>query len=222
MSGDNPFNQDQFGHGSFTDDSFGSEANPLVAGATGPEQPVEKKRGCSTTTIVLLIVLVLLLGCCGLCGGFAGLGVFMLKKSPPYTMALAKVQNDPAVIERLGEPIEPASFLPTGEFSDAGDSGSANLNFKVKGPKGTALVNVVARKIGGQWGITTLTVVIDSPSERLQLDVSDMGGPEEAPQWNPGAAVAPEATQENDEPPPEPEEAPSANISLPEGIEIPE
>ncbi len=216
MSNDNPFGQDQFGQGSFTDEPDAAFAEAQPAPAT------EKKRGCSTTTIVLLIVFVLLLGCCGLCGGLFGVGAFILKNSPAYKMALEKVQNDPAVIEQLGEPIEPASFIPTGEFNDSGDSGSANLNFKVKGPKGTATVNVVARKIGGQWGLTSLTIVIDATNERLQLDVSDMGGPAEAPQWNPGAPAVPDADSESDQPPAEPEEAPSANISLPEGIELPE
>ncbi len=147
--------------------------------------------GCATAILAaigLAVVLVILL-CAGI---LLGVGVFGMRALPPYQTALKKVQNDPQVRERLGEPIESASWIPLGSFKVENDSGSANLTFKVSGPKGKAEVNVIARMIAGKWGLTTLTVTYPDGT-RQELDVSDTGDDEmDAPKWAPGAGAAPQ------------------------------
>ncbi|NMC21979.1 MAG: hypothetical protein GYA33_16355 [Thermogutta sp.] len=136
--------------------------------------------------IGLVVVLVILL-CAGV---ILGVGVFGMRALPPYQTALEKVQNDPRVRERLGEPIESASWIPTGSFKVENDSGSANLTFKVSGPRGKAEVNVIARMIAGKWGLTTLAVTYPDGT-RQELDVSDTGDDEmDAPKWTPRAEPA--------------------------------
>jgi len=149
--------------------------------------------GCGCVTAILavigLVVVLVILLCAGI---ILGVGVFGMRALPPYQTALKKVQNDPQVREKLGEPIESASWIPLGSFKVENDSGSANLTFKVSGPKGKAEVNVIARMIAGKWGLTTLTVTY-ADGTRQELDVSDTGDDEmDAPKWAPGASGPPQ------------------------------
>lgn len=107
------------------------------------------------------------------------------KGGEPYRIALTAVQDDAQVKQRLGEPIRSASWLPQGSINVSDDRGDANLTFRVQGPKGKATVNALARRIGGQWGLTSLTVTYPD-GEREVIDVSGAGGSElEAPRWQP-------------------------------------
>ena len=139
-------------------------------------------RGCLWLVLGALAVLVLV--CTGLCavGFFVVFGV--IKSSEPYRMALEQVQQDPQVIERLGQPIEDATLMPTGEVQVEGDQGTANLHFTVEGPQGTASVSAQARRVGGQWGLTTLAATFEN-GDRLNLDPHSDEGLDEAPRWPP-------------------------------------
>ncbi|GAB4129781.1 MAG: hypothetical protein Kow0040_06480 [Thermogutta sp.] len=175
--------------------------------------------GCGCITAILavigLVVVLAILLCAGI---FLGVGVLGMRSLSPYKTALQKVQNDPQVREKLGEPIEAASWIPMGSVKVENNSGSANLTFKVRGPKGQAEVNVIGRMIAGTWGLTTLTVTYPDGT-RQELDVSDTGNEEmDAPQWAPGggaegapagneinSAAPPDSNQKDDEPAPGPE-----------------
>ncbi|MGQ9604912.1 MAG: cytochrome c oxidase assembly factor Coa1 family protein [Thermogutta sp.] len=144
--------------------------------------------GCGCVTAVLAVIGLVVVLAILLCAGIGlGVGFFGMRALPPYRMALQKVQNAPQVREKLGEPVESASWIPMGNFTIENNSGSANLTFKVRGPKGPAEVNVIGRMIAGKWGLTTLTVTYPDGT-RQELDVSDTGDEEmDAPKWRPGA-----------------------------------
>ncbi len=110
--------------------------------------------------------------------------LFALKSSEPYQTALAGVQEDPRVIERLGQPVEEVAWPPpSGSAREQDGGGSANLVFSVKGPKGKAQVRTEARRTRGQWGTTALEVTFVD-GKRITIDVA---GGEEAPTF-----IAPE------------------------------
>jgi hypothetical protein len=129
-----------------------------------------------------LVLILLPLGCClGILGG----GLMVLKNSEPYQMALERVRTDPQVIQKLGEPVQEASWFPVGSVETNNDGGSAILNFDVAGPKGKAHVMSQSKRIGGKWGITSLEVrFADGPPISLQVEAE--AGLEEAPKWSPG------------------------------------
>lgn len=146
--------------------------------------PSQRSRSRGCLWIIGLISVLVVIGCIALC-----LGVFTLVLSmgkEPYQMAIARVTQDPEVKEKLGEPIEVASWFPQGSVSVTNDQGDANLTFQIRGPKGKASVNVVARRISGKWGLTSLDVTYPDGSRQL-IDVSGEGDTElDAPRWQPG------------------------------------
>lgn len=74
----------------------------------------------------------------------------LMRSSDVYKEALARAQAHPAVIERLGQPIEPG-FFTSGTINVENDRGDADLSIPIHGPKGEATIRVVARKDGGPW-----------------------------------------------------------------------
>ena len=118
--------------------------------------------------------------CGGCCLGIVGAIVGVLKSSEPYQMALEHVQNDPKVIEQLGEPIEESGWFPSGEVNVNNGSGRAGLYFHVAGPRGKGTVHVEARRIGGRWGLTLLEITPEG-GQRIPLRISDDDGQDQAP-----------------------------------------
>lgn len=180
---------------SYPEDS-GQPAAPSDEQAT----PARQRQGC-LRFVIFAAILVLVALC------FIIPRLVAKKGGEPYRMALTAVQDDPQVKQRLGEPIRSASWLPQGSIDVSDDWGDANLTFRVQGPKGKATVNVLARRIAGQWGLTSLTVTYPD-GQRQQIDVSESGGSElEAPRWQPGAEspAGPAAG-------PSPEESPSNTV----------
>ena len=120
--------------------------------------------------------------------GIIGAVFGVLKSSDPYKMALERVQNDPKVIEALGEPIE-AGWTVSGEVIHqmGPPAGTARLDFDVTGPKGKAHVHSEARcAYYDGWGLTKVEVTTQD-NQRIVLDVSggnDDGG--EAPPFQRG------------------------------------
>lgn len=148
------------------------------------DEPEGKEQGCGLWLLLLGIPLFLLLGCVGICAGIFGWTAYQVYNAPPYKMAMEKVINDPQVKGRLGTPVRVTSHLLSGEINEENDRGNANFGFVVEGPRGEARVHAVAQRIDGEWGLTSLTVTYPN-GERQQIDVSDTGGPPEAPRWDP-------------------------------------
>ncbi|MGQ9504637.1 MAG: cytochrome c oxidase assembly factor Coa1 family protein [Thermogutta sp.] len=143
-----------------------------------------RSRGC--LWIIVFGGILAVIGCVALC-----LGVFAFLLSmgrEPYQMAVDKVTQDANVKEKLGEPIEVASWFPQGSVNVTKDQGDANLTFQIRGPNGKASVNVVARRISGKWGLTSLDVTYPDGNRQL-IDVSGDGDAElDAPRWQPGGS----------------------------------
>jgi len=180
--------------------------------------PSQRSRSRGCLWIFVFIGVLVVIGCVALC-----LGVFALllrMGQEPYQMAVDKVTTDAQVKEKLGEPIEVASWFPQGSVNLTNDQGDANLTFQIRGPKGKASVNVVARRIAGKWGLTSLDVTYPDGS-RQPIDVTEDGDSElDAPRWQPEGEPAqpaspetgqPEATSEGPE-----ATSPSLDIKIPD------
>lgn len=135
----------------------------------------------------LWFVPTLLLGLALVCCGGPALLVFGkmkgLSSSEPCQMAIKAVQNDPQVKAALGEPITP-SMLVAGAVNISGESGEANLTFPVTGPKGTAIVLVVGKRVAGKWGLPDLRVTLPD-GKQIKIDTSNEGDLDEAPRFEP-------------------------------------
>jgi len=137
------------------------------------ETPSQKKGGISRKWIWLVVAVLAVMGfgCIG-CAGLTGAGVYgifsLLKSNPAYKEALQLVENDSRAQAMLGTPIE-AGWFVNGEVHESGPSGSAEFSIPVSGPKGSGRVDVVARKVNGEWIITLLQLVMDGSHERLLL-----------------------------------------------------
>ena len=91
-----------------------------------------------------------------------------MKSSDVYKDSLARAQNDPAVIEALGSPIDDAWYM-TGKTEVTGSSGAADLMVPISGPKGKGKLYIVAEKAEGKWNYSKLVVVTDEGEKRLNL-----------------------------------------------------
>jgi hypothetical protein len=101
--------------------------------------------------------------------GISIVGAFsMIKATPVYQEALQTVQNDSRAQEMLGTPIT-AGWMISGEIIETGPTGTADFSIPVSGPKGSGRVDVVAKKVNGEWTITLLQLVMDGSFERLLI-----------------------------------------------------
>jgi len=112
----------------------------------------------------------------------------MIKNLEPYKLAWEEVRYHPRVVEKLGEPIEEASF-PTGQFHIENGSGEARLFFQIRGPKGTADVESDCRRVQGEWGGTVTVKFPDG--ERLPLQIGSPRALSGAPLFTPGGESGP-------------------------------
>ncbi len=172
-----------------------------------PAQPTQAKRPRRWPAILLLVLIVIAAG--------AGIAWHQLggklKSTEPYKIALAQVQKDPQVIAQLGEPIRDAEILPSGSVH--GDT--ANVMFRVAGPKGRGSVRAEARRIGGKWGLTALDV-ITADQKRLSLKTSGEGGDGDAPMWTPPGGAAPKTGGEAPKVPPPTSPGPEIQLDMPD------
>jgi hypothetical protein len=124
---------------------------------------------------VILVVVVPTVVCVGCCGGLGMWGMNMILSSPPYVNALERVKGNHEVVAKLGEPIETDGMPTLMNFNDAG--GTADFNFKVKGPKGNATVSFNAVKENGAWRYTTFNVTF---SDGSSISLADDANSEES------------------------------------------
>src|SRR3712207_3736712 len=96
-------------------------------------------------------------GCLGLIvavaafvSGVVFVAMSAIKSSEVYQGALKVAQAHPAVIERLGQPVEDGWFIQGNIKLDAA-GGSANLAIPLSGPKGSGALHVRAVSPDGAW-----------------------------------------------------------------------
>ena len=101
----------------------------------------------------------------------------MLKDSAPYTRALEIARSNPAVVASLGTPIEEGYFV-SGNITENGPSGEAELAIPISGPRGSGTIYVEATKSVGEWTIFKLVAEFHATNERISL----LGQPPPSPQ----------------------------------------
>ena len=106
--------------------------------------------GC--LTLILLFVLFV--------GALVSLAMGAMKSSDIYRQAVAKARANPTVVEKLGTPIAEGYFV-SGNINVQNDSGNADLQIPISGPKGKAVIHAVATKSAGKWEYSRLTVSIE-------------------------------------------------------------
>ena len=92
--------------------------------------------------------------------------ISFMHDSEPYRHSLAMVRDNPRVEQALGTPIEPG-FLVNGKIDYDGNTGFAELNYDISGPKGGATVYLDAEQEHGRWRFFSLVVV--TPGEYIVL-----------------------------------------------------
>jgi hypothetical protein len=97
-----------------------------------------------------------------------------IKSSDVYQGALTKVKANPEIVRELGEPIEPG-WLVEGSININNDSGDANLEIPISGPRKAATVYVIAKKEKGKWNYSSLEVAVDGENKRIDLLSSGEG-----------------------------------------------
>jgi len=162
-----------------------------LQGAEGSKAPAlaSPRRGLRWLWFLLGGAALVGLLCCGGFGLLGWMGLNVVKQSDPYRLAWEKVRYHPKVIEKLGEPIEEASWFPTGEFHIENGSGEAKLVFQIKGPKGTADVQSDCRRVQGKWGGVVTVKFRDD--ERLQLEIGSPRALSDAPLFTPDGESGP-------------------------------
>ena len=106
--------------------------------------------GC--LTLILLFVLFV--------GALVSLAMGAMKSSDVYRQAVAKARANPTVVEKLGTPLAEGYFV-SGNINVQNDSGNADLQIPISGPKGKAVIHAVATKSAGKWEYSRLTVSIE-------------------------------------------------------------
>ena len=114
--------------------------------------------GCAT------VVLVFALGIVALVGFVFG----MIKHTGAYAEAVARAKADPAVIEALGTPIE-EGFMVSGQISETGPSGTADMSIPLRGPRGAGTLYVEAKKSAGRWEYQRLVFEVGGTRRRIDL-----------------------------------------------------
>jgi hypothetical protein len=92
----------------------------------------------------------------------------MMKSSDAYGQALTRAKANTEVVAALGSPITDGYFT-SGNISETGPSGNAELSIPISGPKGSGTIFLEARKSAGQWSFTKLQVEVEKTSQRIDL-----------------------------------------------------
>ena len=90
-----------------------------------------------------------------------------MRSADPFKDAVQQARNDPRAVEALGTPIEPGWFM-SGSINTQNQSGNADINVPLKGPKQKGSIHVVGTKEGGRW---TYTRMLLTPANGPPIDL---------------------------------------------------
>lgn len=107
-------------------------------------------------------------------GAIAGFVFWLIRSNDACSEALERASTSPAVIEALGEPVEPG-FWVSGTINSSGPSGEADRMFPISGPAGSGRLYLEATKAGGRWSFDRLEVEVEEKSGRIDLLHRDAG-----------------------------------------------
>jgi hypothetical protein len=136
-----------------------------------PPAPLLRQKNWFQRHWVLALVggcLLLILLFVGFIAGIFTIVESSIKKSDAYTQALTSARNNPSVIEKFGQPLQPG-WMISGNIQVSGPSGNANLSIPITGPKAKGTIYVVAKKSAGRWNFDTLEVEAEGVPEQINL-----------------------------------------------------
>ncbi len=96
-------------------------------------------------------------------GGVFFFAMHMIRSSEVHDMAFARASQHPAVVERLGEPVEEGPLVLGSVHVNSDGSGEADLQIPIKGPHGKAQINVEATRTDEVWTMHVLNVEFADP-----------------------------------------------------------
>lgn len=143
---------------------------PLRSVAPPPLASAPRPTGSwrSRNYLWVIVPLAILAGIIAMAGFVAGIIAFvfgLMRSSDAYQQGLARAQKSPAAIDALGTPVTPGWFVSGNiEFKD--DSGTADIDFPVSGPRGAGDVHVVGTKAAGVWTYSKMDLTLQ-PSHRV-------------------------------------------------------
>jgi hypothetical protein len=129
--------------------------------------PANQRRGWLRAHRKLVLVLWLGLAVSGALMGFA-----LMRSSDAVKLAIATAKSNPALVERLGQPLKTGWFV-AGSIEITPASGHAELAIPVSGPKGRGTIYAEARKRAGLWRLNMLQFGGEESDIRLDLFVAD-------------------------------------------------
>jgi hypothetical protein len=132
-----------------------AEATPVQ-----PPQPRPRRNSCLLWLIPVLLFVVASLICCG------GLFLFGLNKvNEPVDAAIVAMEIDESIAAKLGKPLERTSRFAVNNYEYDNGNGSAEVNFTVEGPAGSAQVNGKMKLFAGVWSPEDLTITCPDGTE---------------------------------------------------------
>jgi Cytochrome oxidase complex assembly protein 1 len=90
----------------------------------------------------------------------------MFHASSVYSMALAKAQESPCVVQKLGTPMKP-DWMTSGQINETNDEGNAELSIPISGPKGSGSLELKAKRENRVWEIQSL--ILEHDVDRIQI-----------------------------------------------------
>jgi hypothetical protein len=129
-------------------------------GAVAP--PPAKSGGCWKALAIGCSV-ILVLGFAAMIALFVFV-ISVIKRSDVYREAYTRSANDPRVVAVLGAPIEKGWWV-MGSVNLNNDTGTANIDFPISGPKASARVHAAATYENNAWNYSSLVVRPDGGPE---------------------------------------------------------
>lgn len=130
-----------------------------------------KPQGGSGSTVIIVIVIVLglvVLGCAGLCGGLFFVGsrtaTTLMEAIAPNGEASDIAVQSQQLREALGDPLSVGPVRNT-NFNMKNNEGSANFQFEVSGPQGSATIQASSELKDGNWSLNRLTAQLEDGTE---------------------------------------------------------
>ena len=114
-----------------------------------------RRNGLWFFPLIIFVVGVPLVCCGGPLAGLFTLGNAVMK---PRTAAIEHMERDTRVTDVLGTPLEPGSMYMPSQLQINNSTGSANIEFDVKGSRGTATVKGSMKMTAGEWSPVRLVV----------------------------------------------------------------
>jgi hypothetical protein len=108
-------------------------------------------------------VLFFVLICLGIVGGILAIIFIPLRLNPAFKMGMELAQNDPAVIDLFGSPVEVGLLVMGTTKGNLDGSGSASLTSSISGPKAKGSIQVFGiENPKDVWKIMNVTIYIEN------------------------------------------------------------